>query len=189
MTLEEFLSRGHRWPSNSYVDEPGFKSLYVRLSMRRIHGASYQAIDLANAEAVTPGAGAFTKLIYTIMDKYPHLGIFAESVLNERLRGKLGRMGFEYVGPHLDSPNYFLFPLTSGRDPSTIARLARKRLRRYSNYISYAEKHPGQRRVNIEETKQYFALWKGIETKKYLWECLNYEEKNGVIDALEDEMK
>lgn len=96
-TLEEFLSdwATKKWPKNSYVTSPGFRTLYVRVSSRRIPDLGLVSmVDLANAEAEVPGAGAFTRLIAQLRRDYPQLGIFAESVLNPRLERKLLGMGF-----------------------------------------------------------------------------------------------
>jgi hypothetical protein len=98
MTLDEFiaqaLSKRKGWPSNGYVDEPGFDSLYVRLAKRSIEGEMRWMIDLASAQATKPGSGAFTSLVVRIQMQYPEFGIFAECVLNPRLHGRLLKLGF-----------------------------------------------------------------------------------------------
>ena len=113
-TLDEFLKKrktGSYLPSNSYVIEQGFASLYVRLTTRYIHHRTYDPVlDIANVESEQPGKGTFTKLIERLRREYPHLGLYVESVLNVGFRGKLLSLGFEYVGPHTDSPCYFLTP-------------------------------------------------------------------------------
>lgn len=117
MTLDEFISwSSRRWLNNAYVEEPGFKSLYVRLNMRYVQGKKQRVLDLANAEAEHPGKGAFTRLVSRLRHDYPHLGLYAESVLNVRMRPKLLSLGFVYVGPCEESPCYFLAPTKGGAD-------------------------------------------------------------------------
>jgi hypothetical protein len=94
-TLDQFIAQAvDKWPHNSYVREPGFASLYVRISRRYIEGKTRTMLDIANVTAKKPGSGAFTKLIKKLSRKHPELGIFVECVLNPRfgtmLENKLG---------------------------------------------------------------------------------------------------
>lgn len=106
--LDAFITQAlsKDWPANSYVKEPGFSSLYVRVAKRYIEGEMLTTIDLANMTASRPGKGAFTKLVERLSSQYK-LIIYVECVLNHRLIGKLVRMGFLQ---HNDSNSYYLLP-------------------------------------------------------------------------------
>jgi hypothetical protein len=108
-TLDEFLSKaGKSWPRNSYVREPGFSELYVRVSRRYFEGSCYDVIDLAKIEAEEPGSGAFTRLVARLREQYPTKGIYVECVLNPRFSVMLvGRLGFK-VNPTDESSFYLL---------------------------------------------------------------------------------
>ena len=59
-TLDEFIIRAQRsWPRNAHVKEPGFTSLYVRVSRRSLEGRLRPMIDLAEIVARYPGRGTF----------------------------------------------------------------------------------------------------------------------------------
>lgn len=59
MTLDEFIRSSA--VRNSYVQEPGFKSLYVRIGARYIQSKVYSPVlDIAAIEARRKGKGAFT---------------------------------------------------------------------------------------------------------------------------------
>lgn len=95
------------FPRNMYVEHPGWKSLYVRVSQRLVDHGMITTIDLANLEATTPGRGTFKKLVIHIQQYYPDTTIFVESVLQERFGHGLMRMGFKKV----DSlNNFYLIP-------------------------------------------------------------------------------
>jgi hypothetical protein len=106
--FDDFITQAleKSWPSNSYVREPGFSSLYVRVAKRYIEGKMQTTIDLANMTAKRPGKGTFTRLVERLMTQYGMI-IYAECVLNPRLAGKLVRMGFVQ---HNDSDSYYLLP-------------------------------------------------------------------------------
>lgn len=81
-------------PFNAYVREPGFRSLYVRMTQRVLHSKKYSVVlDIANVEAEQPGRGAFTKLIERLPGKGLQL-VYVELVHNKRFHQKLLRMGF-----------------------------------------------------------------------------------------------
>ena len=107
--LDAFIAQAltKDWPANSYVREPGFSSLYVRVAKRYIDGEMQTTIDLANMTASRPGNGAFTRLVERLMAQY-RLIIYVECVLNPRLAAKLIRMGF--VQHKHDSSSYYLLP-------------------------------------------------------------------------------
>lgn len=101
----------NHWPRNSYVHFEGFESLYVRVTPRLIGNQRYERVlDIGNCTAHRPGDGAFTMLLIHLKDAHPDFGIYVENVLNKRFGLWLARHGFEYVGPHPDSPCYFLPP-------------------------------------------------------------------------------
>lgn len=106
-TLKSFLKSGAR---NAWVVHSGFDSLYVRRTER----FGFPTLDVANVEAVEPGKGAFTRLVQQARNKY-RLGVYVESVLNNRFGEKLLRMGFECTQEGLPPGGlgacYFLSPL------------------------------------------------------------------------------
>jgi hypothetical protein len=108
-TLDEFLPQaGKGWPRNSYVKEPGFSELYVRVSRRFLEGSCHEMIDLARVEAKEPGSGAFTRLVARLREQYPKSGIYVECVLNPRFSVMLiDRLGFK-VNPSDESSFYLL---------------------------------------------------------------------------------
>lgn len=116
-TLDEFIDHFMRqencaWPTNAYVDEPGFKHLYVRITPRYIDGVKWPyVLDLANMETNKPGTGVFKAFIHRIREKYPQLGLYVENVLNPQFRDGLIRMGFSLVPTsHPLTPCYFVPP-------------------------------------------------------------------------------
>lgn len=101
ITLDKFIERGLARvpvPSNSYVKEPGFAHLYVRIGRRFINGEVRDPVlDIANLEASRPGNGAFTDLIEHLKTEHPDLILLVECVLNVRFERKLEEMGFERI--------------------------------------------------------------------------------------------
>lgn len=103
-TLDEFLTleRG-----NSYVLEPGFKSLYVRVGSRFLNGVRHpRVLDLAVIEARRTGKGLFTGLVARLLKQ--GLPIYVESVLTPRFAAKLLEMGF--TRSDYDEASFFLLP-------------------------------------------------------------------------------
>lgn len=109
-TLDDFLASNmvNLIGQRSYVDEPGFDSLYVRVTKHYLDGKWLATIDIANVTATEPGKGAFTRLLQRLRSRYPHMTLFVESVQNERLMHKLLRMGFE--GRVGEPGNFYLLP-------------------------------------------------------------------------------
>jgi hypothetical protein len=104
-TFDEFVAprvdNPRIFPRNAYVDHPGWKSLYIRVTKRYIDKKTLiMVIDLANIEAIEPGKGTFRKLVAHIQETYPSMTIFVESVLEPRFGYGLWRMGFEKVDSH-----------------------------------------------------------------------------------------
>lgn len=107
-TLNEFLAASG-WPNNSYLDEPGFASLYVR------KGTLYVVLDavpywcsnvltIASVDAEDPGNGTFTKLVERLVEK--GLAVYVENVHNPRFRRKLEEdLGFIPVSQR-SGPNF-----------------------------------------------------------------------------------
>lgn len=107
-TLDEFVARASkRFPHNSWVKEPGFTALYVRVSQRLIEGELRTMIDLASIEAKRPGHGVFTQLVARLRSQYPDYGLFVESVLTERFEQGLRRRGFKQ---YRDEWSFYLLP-------------------------------------------------------------------------------
>lgn len=112
MKLLEFvdsrIARPNEWPRNMYVIHPEWASLYVRVTKRYLGGEMRDpVIDLANIAANNPGNGAFRKLVAELRSKYPQATLFVESVLGERFKDGLLRMGFTQK-PH--EPSFYLLP-------------------------------------------------------------------------------
>lgn len=101
-TLEEFIERSHESNScishsRAFVRHPKFRSLYVRFGPRFLGGVKHpRVLDIASIEARVYGRGAFTKLLETLKGR--GFQIYVESVLNERFKFKLLRLGFTEVG-------------------------------------------------------------------------------------------
>lgn len=119
MRLDSFIKKHtptFHFPNNAYVKEPGFKTLYVRVTRRYILGkVAHPVLDIAYVEAIKPGNGTFTGLVKKLQGKYPDLNIFVESVLNKRFRSKLLSLGFknaddEGSSGEIHSPSYWLPP-------------------------------------------------------------------------------
>jgi hypothetical protein len=107
-TLDEFIARGPKqFPRNSYVTEPGFKSLYVRWGYHTIKGRVLTCLDLASMEAEEPGKGALKALIAKLRKEHPAVHLYVESVLNPLLPPGLLRLGFTEV-PKSMPPCFFM---------------------------------------------------------------------------------
>jgi len=109
-TLDEFLQSD---PSrrNAYVEYPGFKHLYVRLTQRYLRGSmANPVLDIANIEVKKKGKGTFTGMITYLREKYPHYWLYVECVLQPRFERKLLTMGFTQVGVGL-VPSFYLPPV------------------------------------------------------------------------------
>lgn len=114
-TLDSFIRKRigkNLWPNNNaYVTEPGFESLYVRMSVRMIDGeVRNPVLDLASMTANHPGNGAFTALVKRLRKDWPELGLFVENSLQERFQKKLETMGFRSVGPD-ELPCFWMTPV------------------------------------------------------------------------------
>lgn len=117
MTLDEFVRHGIGRMTqkgvgvNAHVKEPGFTTLYLRVTRRYMGGVSYEPVlDIADVTVREDwrGCGIFTDLLDRIRETYPTLHLYIENVLNGRLQKHLERYGFAVVAPRLDPPCYFL---------------------------------------------------------------------------------
>lgn len=98
MKLDELIQNSKdSWQSRAWVEHNGFKSMYVRVTKRYINGNLIDTIDIANIEAEHPGNGAFRNLILHLTNSWPQYIIYVESVLEDRFRQGLLRMGFKQV--------------------------------------------------------------------------------------------
>lgn len=97
MTLEQFLSPEHKYPTNSWVEFPGFESLYVRKGRYYINGKFEETIQLANFEVINSGKGIFRRLINFLGKNYPEYAIVIECVHNVNLMKICEHMGFERI--------------------------------------------------------------------------------------------
>lgn len=109
MTLDEFIQKHQDdkliWP-NAWVNCDGFSGMYVRVNERSINGEMLKIIDLANIKAKEPGKGTFRRLISHLTKSWPEYTIHVESVLSERFKDGLIRMGFK----NTTIPNNFYLP-------------------------------------------------------------------------------
>jgi hypothetical protein len=114
-TLDAFLAEAvQSWlPHRSFVSEPGWKILYVRVTRRALNGRLRSTIDLANLEATRKGKGAFRRLVAKLSAAYPDRTIFVELVQTERFLDGLLRMGFVRVddGSNFRIPASLYLPL------------------------------------------------------------------------------
>jgi hypothetical protein len=113
MKLDEFIAPRLKdlrmSPRNQYVDHPGWKSLYVRVSQRIYDHKMLTVIDLANMEAEETGKGTFRKLIVHLQTTYPDFPIYVEQVLTDQFMGGLLRLGFKRKNEI--EPSFFLLPV------------------------------------------------------------------------------
>lgn len=106
MTLQEFLNRKNKFPNNAYVDEPGFNSLYVRDTYRRIEGQRIKTIDIASVEVEHKGTGIFTNLIKKLHSEH---NLYIECVTTQRFEKLLLRLGFKkQIDTGSGFPSYYL---------------------------------------------------------------------------------
>jgi hypothetical protein len=97
-TLDEFIASKH---PNSYVEEPGFKSLYVRNTQRCLAGNFYQdVLDIANVTVRVQKQGTFTNLIKRLQQQYSTKVLFVENVMVPPLAFSLPRLGFVFEKPY-----------------------------------------------------------------------------------------
>jgi len=119
-TLDEFIKKHlitPDFPKNSYVQELGFRELYVRMTTRYINDERLAPVlDIAKAMASKPGKGAFTKLLARLREQYPTLHIFAEQVLNDRFALRLEKLGFTKLNPNIHGESYFLKARARGEE-------------------------------------------------------------------------
>lgn len=102
--MDQFLA--DPYSRNAWVEEPGFRGLYVRKGARYINKVPYpRVIDIANVEANPKGQGTFTRLLTRLHDQGEILWV--ENVLNERLCPKLLRLGFNGI-PDCIPPCFYL---------------------------------------------------------------------------------
>lgn len=94
LTLDEFLANPALSSYRAWVEEPGFKSLYVRWGRHFIDGKMHAMLDLANANALHERSGALTRLLDRLEAQHPQLGLYMADVLNEHLHAFLVRRGF-----------------------------------------------------------------------------------------------
>lgn len=89
----QFLATGAR---RAWLCQPGFVAFYVRQSILAplLSAPSRPTIELANLRAASPGQGTFKRLARELLSAYPMSYLFVESVLSERFRKGLLRMGF-----------------------------------------------------------------------------------------------
>lgn len=113
LTIDEFIAQtaNDPVPVSAYVNEPLFKTLYVRSFVRIFDGAPVRFIVLANmtVEQQHQGQGVFSRLIDRIRMAYPHLAIYVENVIDTRFQQHLTGRGFaiHMVGY---PPSFFVLP-------------------------------------------------------------------------------
>lgn len=98
-TLDKFLKRANRdrrFPTNAYVEEPGWDHMYVRSGPRIALGRKFEPVlDLANIQVREGlrGQGIFTRLVERLRREYPELHLFVENT-HFRFGRKLLELGF-----------------------------------------------------------------------------------------------
>lgn len=91
-SLDEFIEN-RKTPANSYVAEPGFRPIYVRMSRRLLLGVVHEnVLDIANITAIRPGKGTFTRLVKRLHGR--GIILYVECVQEERFAKKLMQLGF-----------------------------------------------------------------------------------------------
>jgi hypothetical protein len=101
-TLDAFIAKAKTSQfRNSWVREPGFADLYVRLIPRNVAGIERVFLDLANMTAKKPGSGTLTRLVARLRVDYPDLSLYVENALNPRLPAMLvNKLGFKQDPDH-----------------------------------------------------------------------------------------
>jgi GNAT superfamily N-acetyltransferase len=97
-TLDQFIQRAKkkRFPTNAYVDEPGWDHLYVRYGPRIELGRRLEpTLDMANIQVLEDrrGQGIFTRLVTRLRHEHPDLHLFVENT-HYRFGRHLEAMGF-----------------------------------------------------------------------------------------------
>jgi len=110
-TLDEFLERSEKraFPSNSYVKEPGWESLYVRYGPRFVlEDLQSPVLTLANitVEKQMRGKGVFTTLVERLRREHPNLHLLVENT-HSRFGSYLLKIGFVLMSEEI-SKSYFL---------------------------------------------------------------------------------
>lgn len=105
MTIDEFMKSDLR---NCYVDEPGWRFLYMRKASRMLKGQQRDTIDLANFEVAVRGEGTLKALIARLRRDYPTYALYVDCVLNERLADSLPGMGFTLREGGSYPPSFYL---------------------------------------------------------------------------------
>ena len=136
-TLEDFLKEDF-FVDHSYIDEPGFSSLYLRKSSRYIvcQGEMkwYEAVlQIANCNVNEgrEGQGIFTNFVKRVEQLW-HGPVYVEQVLSERFAAGLVRMGFQPVDSQFDwdiTPRNFAKHLEAGRSQTISSRKHETRTR------------------------------------------------------------
>lgn len=106
-TLDEFIQNTENSRGNAYVNEPGFKELYVRRGPRFLDGRVIDnVLDIARITAREPGKGTFTQLSERLLSK--GIPLYVECVLNPRFAGKLRALGF--TTSQIDESSFYKLP-------------------------------------------------------------------------------
>lgn len=93
-TLDDFIKQGGF--RSAYVNEPNWKSLYVRYGPKYVLEGYYtDVLTFANIELKRQyrGKGVFTDLIKRIRETYPQVSIFVE-ITHPRFGAHLEKLGF-----------------------------------------------------------------------------------------------
>lgn len=99
MNVDEFIesNKGSRLTHNSYIEEPGFSTLYVRIGPRWLDGKIQRNVfDIARVDVVDRGKGTFTALVNRLHQQ--GLIVYVESVFHPRFLAHLEKMGFISLG-------------------------------------------------------------------------------------------
>ena len=100
-TLDKFIKAGFDrgetpFGISEYVEESGFKYLYVRFGKSYIEGEFvWPTLVLSNISVKNKGNGTFTNLLRRLKNDYPELNLYVENALERRFVDKLIRLGFK----------------------------------------------------------------------------------------------
>lgn len=103
-TIDEFMASDRH---NAYVDEPGWRFIYMRKARRMLDGQQRDTIDLANFEVLERGKGTLKALIERLRRDYPDHALYVDRVLNDRLANSLPAMGFTLMEGGSYPPSFY----------------------------------------------------------------------------------
>lgn len=95
LLLDEFIEQDkqkNKWLAVDCIH------IYVRKSKRFYNGIMIDCLDLASIESDKTGTGLFTKILESIIEKYPEKNIYIESILSDNFYNFFKKYGFVTIG-------------------------------------------------------------------------------------------